>query len=706
MPKEYSVDDILNEVLGVKKQEEAPSQEVKVEKVVRPSEAPQKFVAKLSEDSAEFILPVEKHRRENPVIDSTEEPTVIHKADPQKEEEEKLREFVKKEIRESAKKEKNSYSIDIPLDDEEDLAEDENEFNSYSQAKEFLNKLSSDKVFSSVRVIMTFVCSAVLLFFGFWQYLSVIHSNLMPVLDASYSVYITAISFIVTLFAGVICYPTVVKGFVSFVSFKATSLSLVSVFLISSLVQSGILLFNPELFLQNGMWLISPVAVLALAFCQLGRHLKISNDKKNFEILSNKEIDKNVCEEIGDNGLVFELTSKSEFDDPVICAGHPTNFACDFIKLTTAETPADKNMRFLSPIVFFGSVVVALFTLILADEPTLVGAFQAFCAALALATPMSCVLCCTLPIVKANRTLRRENSFISSVESLEGVSDTNMVYLDSAQLFTSETIHLYVLRTLGDFKIDDCIIDAASITYDAKIPLSNVFLNMILGDRKLLRKVDSLIYEDDMGLSAWVGGKRVLLGNRELLKTHGIEPPTREFEAKFKVDGREIVYLVNSGDIAAFFVVGYNADEEVLDMVQKLSDNKIGLLIRNSDSNLTVKKLSYIFDVEPEDILIVPKTLQAQCDKYTQNTMSSPAKAVYSNGTKGFVDTIVACVKAKTSISLASLLQIGSVILGYAIVCFFAFVSGISQVSLPAILAYQLFWLFAISLIPNLTSYK
>ena len=697
MPKEYSVDDILNEVLGTPKREKAESVALKEE------EKPKKEVF---EEAVKIEVPVNEHRSQNPVIDSTEAPTVIHNLDEEKAQEAKLREFVKNQIRESAKEEKKEYSIDIPLDEEVEKEPNENEFENYSQAKDFLKKLTSEKVFLGVRTIVSFVCSLILLFLGVWQYLQVTGNEILPLIDETFSVYITAVAFVVTLFAGVICYPTILNGLKTFFTFKANENSLVSLFLIFSCVQSAVLIFNPQMFLTNKAWLISPIAVLTLAFNQLGAYVKKQNDKKNFEILSDKNIDKNVLGVINDEGLVFELTSKMDVTDPVICAGHPTNFAGDFMKISSTETPADKNMRFLSPLVFFGSIVVALLTLILDSEPSLFGALGAFCASLALATPFTSALCCALPINRANNALRKNNSFINGTDALNAVADSNMVYLDSADLFTSETIHLYVLRTLGDFKIDDCIIDAASITNEAKIPLGNVFLNMVLGDKKLLKKVDSLIYEDDMGLSAWVGSKRVLLGNRELLRTHGIEPPTREFEAKFKVDGREIVYLVNSGEIAAFFVVGYNANDDVFDMVGKLSNNKIGMLIRNSDSNLTVKKLSYIFDIDTDEIAIVPKTLQNQCDKYTENTMSSPATAVYSNTAHGFINTLIAAVKAKTALSLASLLQIGSVILGYAIVCFFAFVSGLSQVTLPAILVYQLFWLLAIAVIPNLTSYK
>ncbi len=728
MPKEYSVDDILNEVLGdrAKKsepifglslEEDVKTAPVEVEEIkVAPVEVEEEikiakpkadfFVTSMPEDSAEIDIPILKKRAEKPVIDSTDEPTILHKPEetaPKKEAvvlSEDVKEFVKSE----AKKETVHFPIDIPLDDDEPEEENSDEFSNYGQKKEFLNKFSLEKTNATVRVIVSAVCAAVLLALGLWQFLSSGETPVLQPITADTGVYMCATALIMTLFSAIICYPTTFGGLKSFFSFNANSDSLVALLSVVGVLQCGVSLIYPENNIATALTTAS-VASLCVMFNALGKLVKATNDKKNFEIVSNQNADKSVCEVIGDSRLSFELTSNMDMTSPVITAGHSTNFLSKFIQNTSEETAADKNMRFLAPVVFFGAIAVGVISLIL-ETTTLTTALSAVCASLCLATPMSSALCSILPLAKANRALRKNGGFICSASSVEEVADTNLVYFDSSELFTSDTIHLYVLRTLGDFKIDDCIVDAASITAEAKIPLCNVFLNMVLGDRKLLRKVDSLIYEDDMGLSAWVDGKRVLLGNRELLKTHGIEPPTREFEAKFKVDGREIVYLVNSGEIAAFFVVGYNADEQVADMVQTLSDHKIAILVRNSDSNLTVKKLSYIFDIDMEDIVLVPKTLQTQCDKYTQNTISAPAGAVYSKGTRAFVKTVLAALKVKTAISLSTLLQLGSVILGYAIVCFFAFVSGLGQVTLPAIMAYQLFWLVAIALLPNLSKYK
>lgn len=44
---------------------------------------------------------------------------------------------------------------------------------------------------------------------------------------------------------------------------------------------------------------------------------------------------------------------------------------------------------------------------------------------------------------------------------------------------------------------------------------------MIENKVELLQEVDTLVYEQDMGLSGWVSGRRVLVGSRRLLENHG-----------------------------------------------------------------------------------------------------------------------------------------------------------------------------------------
>ena len=83
---------------------------------------------------------------------------------------------------------------------------------------------------------------------------------------------------------------------------------------------------------------------------------------------------------------------------------------------------------------------------------------------------------------------------------------------------------LHGIKTFDQKRIDEAMVDAASIVCKSDCVLSYIFTQMIGGNEKILKKADSIVYEDSMGISAWVDGKRVLIGNRELMMNHNIEP--------------------------------------------------------------------------------------------------------------------------------------------------------------------------------------
>lgn len=80
---------------------------------------------------------------------------------------------------------------------------------------------------------------------------------------------------------------------------------------------------------------------------------------------------------------------------------------------------------------------------------------------------------------------------------------------------------------------------------------------------ELLKPVDDLVYEDGMGLSAWVDGKRVLIGSRELMLNHEIQSPDRDYELKFRRTA-EVLYILQFGELTAMFIVIYNPSPDVV----------------------------------------------------------------------------------------------------------------------------------------------
>lgn len=114
-------------------------------------------------------------------------------------------------------------------------------------------------------------------------------------------------------------------------------------------------------------------------------------------------------------------------------------------------------------------------------------------------------------------------------------------------LFPSESVLLHGIKTFSGARIDEALLEAAAVSIAAGGPLAGVFRRVIENKTDMLPPVDTLVYEQDMGLSGWVGGRRVLVGNRRLLENHGVDVPSRDYENRYAKDGRQLVYLSTAG---------------------------------------------------------------------------------------------------------------------------------------------------------------
>ena len=81
--------------------------------------------------------------------------------------------------------------------------------------------------------------------------------------------------------------------------------------------------------------------------------------------------------------------------------------------------------------------------------------------------------------------------------------------------------------------------EATALMEAAGGPLVRVFEQIVQTRREILPKVDKPVYEDGRGITGWVGGHRVLIGNRDLLAAHQINPLTHEKEKKYTAGGKK-----------------------------------------------------------------------------------------------------------------------------------------------------------------------
>ncbi len=327
------------------------------------------------------------------------------------------------------------------------------------------------------------------------------------------------------------------------------------------------------------------VAGLCLLGGTIGRYLQVKRTAENFRFVS-YEGEKTALTRVEDAAAAKRIGRTAVAEGvPYVVHARTTGFLRGFLRHAYADDRLDEQMRlWVTTILLVAGLPSVVYGLVRGQWWL---AFSAFTATL-------CLVCACAPLlasgVIACRTARkalRQGAFICGWEAAEQFGDTDAVTADAQDIFPPESLQLHGIKTFRGARIDEVIMDAAAVSIAAGGPLAAVFRGIITDRVDILQEVDTLVYEQDMGVSGWVGGRRVLVGNRLLLKNHGVDVPSNAYEERYAVDGRKLVYLSTAGELSAMFVISYLRNDELAEQLQHLSRCRMDLIIHSCDPNVT-----------------------------------------------------------------------------------------------------------------------
>ena len=495
--------------------------------------------------------------------------------------------------------------------------------------------------------------------------------------------------------AALACHVTVGGGLISLIRFHAGNDTFAACSIIGAAALGISFVIDPASMSSGGENLFFPITILGLFFNTLGKLLSAARIKNNFEVLTS-EGQKSALLPVHNRELARELTGQRD-EIPRFCTSAKTKFFTRFLELSYRDDATESIARIVSPIVFLCSILVGVIAFLLTGKVS--DAIVGFAAILCIASPFSATIAGALPVYRSCKALNEQGSVMAGGYTAETFAETDSVLLDVEQLFPDGSIILHGIKTFAQGRIDEAILDAASVICSTKSTIGSIFLNVVQGDRKLLKPVDSIIYEDGMGLSAWVGGKRVLIGNRELMINHGVDIPSHDYESKYVGVGKDILYLANSGELTAMFVLSYHADKEVYRSLGIMAGRGVRLVINCSDPNITTEKLSDLFAYPESQLKLLSSKYQQKCAELTEERDKAPAAAVYSGSLSALSDLLNCCGIIRQSSFAAALLEMIGIILGFLLVTFFLFSGNISSLGMCVLLGFQLFWVAAVSLV-------
>ncbi|QNK39411.1 hypothetical protein [Caproicibacter fermentans] len=578
-----------------------------------------------------------------------------------------------------------------PFGEQEELDDYTDEEDAPSVRRDLLQNVTR----LSLRLAVTGIATLILLLVGFLaEHPAVLPPELHTVLDGgAYPVLQLVFLFIAAAFS----FPTFWNGLRGLTSFQANSDSAAAVAVLAVLIQTVVLLV---LGVPQGIHLYAPLAAAALFLNACGKFSMARRIYSNFRYLCAKE-PKYAVRIYGDYNTSLRFAKDCVIGEPRIAYQSKAAFLRNFLRISYTPDPADHVSQVLAPAGFLLSLALCIGCAFLTGNA--VSSLTAFTASCCICVPFTNMLCVNLPVSRLSGIARRGGSMVSGWAAIDRFSATNAVMLDAEDLFPRGTVILNGIRTFAGQRIDEAIVDAAALMGTVGGPLSDLFDQIIKSRREILPKIGEPVYEDGRGVTGTVSGRQILIGTRELMRAHGIEPPSRDYEKKYIQSGKRLVYLATEGCLVAMFIINYRSDLRRSQELRRMERNGIGLIVRTSDPNITPRFLAECFGLYEQEITVLPEQLG---QIYTDLVSAEPDRADAMIATKGrafsMLRLLTGCVRQRGNISIAVALQAAAVGLGFALVAFLSLYSGLEQLSLTALSIYEAFWAFAVFLVPRI----
>ena len=432
----------------------------------------------------------------------------------------------------------------------------------------------------------------------------------------------------------------------------------------------------------------------------IGKLMMVLRVKGNFKFVSS-ETPSHAVKIYTNEEIAKKMMSGTVYDQPIITYHHKTKFLSNFLKISYAPDPSEDLAGKIAPVTVICSLVVAVLFGVLNSSFT--GAVDTLAVMSAVSIPICTLLAVNLPMRMMCKKLNKYGAMIAGYPSVKQFCDSNAVMIDAADLYPEGCVRLDGIKTFANHRTDESVLSAAAILKEAQSPMFTVFNKSMLNREggPALPEVESVLYEDGMGLVGRVNGERILVGNRTLLHKYNIDTPSEDYEEKYLIEGRQITYLAQGSELISMFVTTYTTDKEVMDALQRGEVDGLCYLIRTTDCNITADSIARDFNLFHRSIKVLPTGLGNVC-KEAQSQMEEQSRAYL--GTRGKISSMVrgvaGCVRIKGNISLAIVIQLIALILGLLLVASLCLYGATSVLGTMQILCYSLFWALSAIIAP------
>ncbi len=516
----------------------------------------------------------------------------------------------------------------------------------------------------------------------------------IPVAPAAYAVF----NFLLIGASVVLNRVAMLSGLTPLLRFKGNSDTGVAVAGVAAVIQTIVSFFC--LGDMSGFNINYYCVIVLLAFFanNLGKLLLVLRVKDNFRFVTAKG-QKYAAKIYNNESVANKMLSGTASEKNLIAYQHKTKFASNFLKISYAPDPSEDLASKLAPVTTVAALVITLLYGVV--KLSFSDAVNTLALITALSVPISTLLAVNFPVRKLCKTLTGYGAMLTGYPSIKQFCDSTAIMLDANELFPADAIELEGIKTFEEYNVDESLLCGIAVLKEAQNPIANAFDSVVSETKETLPEVESVLYEDSLGLVGWINGERILVGSRALMEKYRVETPPDEYEESFSKNGRQITYLARAGRLVGMLVTRYHADPELKSEMQRAEANGISFLIRTTDYNITDDLVAQLYNLFYRSIKVLPTGLGNVLKEAQGVTEESSRAYLVTHGKAAALSRAVSgCVKIKGNISLAIVLQLIAVVLGILIASPLVLYAGVGVMGTLEVLIYALFWAAAAIIAP------
>ena len=454
------------------------------------------------------------------------------------------------------------------------------------------------------------------------------------------------------------------KGIAGLFKLRPTGSTLASLSVLTCIAHCVYVLIVPEL---NGS-MYCAVAALAILFVLFGKYLYYKNVLKNFEILA-FDTQKTACVNIAGGYSLKELYSDKER----ISACRSVDLITRFLSKSFDYNFADKTSQIsiLSCVVIL--IVSVLGAIFIQEEASV---FTLISAACCMITPFCYDLAYSMPFYTVSSKIRKNGSAVVSYTRAGEFAKTSTMVMSDSDLFKPENIIVHSMKINGNDRINDVIINCASLMHESGSPVAGAFMSILDNKKEMLLPVYNFDWIPEKGISGYINNMKYFIGSSQYLADCGIKLPSVDLEEKYKRAGRQVVMFADSTKLLAVFSISYCRDEQIFRNLHRINLGDLNLLVLTRDCNITAELMSQLYEMPIEHFTIASKNEFERLYHKDDAKPKHPAGIYSITGATGITYALANCRRLMGTVRASVVMRTLALAFGAVLLLLNAFTSG------------------------------